>query len=181
MAQTTVSLNRNLSRFELALVVVILGVLVLIFTRRIQRVEAEMERTSVELMARQIRNYLTVMKMTALAEGRYAGIARWAGGNPFELMQYKPDDYFGETTRDTPDKVPPGNWYYDKRDGNLIYKVRRSGYLRTDLAGPARIRFRLDINYQDSNGNGRYDPDGDRFVGLSFHALDHYEWVANEK
>ena len=79
MTQTTVSLNRNLKRFELALVVVILGVLVLVFTRRVQRVEAEMERTSVENIARQIQTYLTVMKMTALTAGRNAEIARWAG------------------------------------------------------------------------------------------------------
>ena len=69
MAQTSASLNRNLRRFELALVVVILGVLVLVFTRRVQRVEAEMERSSVERIARQIQTYLTVMRMTALTGG----------------------------------------------------------------------------------------------------------------
>jgi hypothetical protein len=181
MAQTTVSLQRSLSRFELALVVVILGVLVLVFTRRVQRVEAEMERTSVELMARQIQNYLTVIKMTALAEGRYTEIASWAGANPFELMQFKPGDYFGETDGDTPGKVPPGNWYFDRHDGELIYKLRQAGYLRTDLTGPSRIRFRIDVQFQDNNGNGRYDRDSDRFEGVSFHALDHYEWLENDK
>ena len=96
-------------------------------------------------------------------------------------MQYKPGDYFGETDRDSPAKVPPGNWYFDRRDGELIYKLRQAAYLRTDLTGPSRIRFRIDVLFQDNNGNGRYDPDGDRFEGVSFHALDHYEWLENGK
>ena len=94
-------------------------------------------------------------------------------------MQFKPADYFGETDSDAPDEVPPGNWYFYRPDGDLIYRVRQTRYLRTDLAGPPRIRFRVDIRFQDNNGNGRYDPDSDGFEGLSFHALDHYEWLGN--
>ena len=179
MAQATAGLTRNLKRYELALVVLVLGVLIYMFTQRVRQAEAEWERTSVELMQRQIQNSLTIMKMTAMTQGRYVDIARWAGANPFELMQFKPGNYAGETAKDDPAQIPAGNWYYDRGDGALIYKVSQGGYLRTDLPGVPRIRFRLDVVYQDVNGNQRYDSGIDRFEGLSLHALDKYEWLEN--
>lgn len=179
MALETAALRRNLNRYEMALVVVLLGGVVAFFSQKMQRVEAEMDRAATELMIKQIRNGLRIFQMEKIAAGRYAQLAELEGRNPFVLLEYMPSSYAGELDGDYPDRVQPGQWYFDSKDGLLIYRVINDRFFRGGLPGAGRIRLRLKVNFTDRDGNGRYDAGVDSFQGLSLEAMDHYHWMEN--
>jgi hypothetical protein len=176
MTLETATLSRNLGRFETALVVILTGILMTVFHQKVQRLEADMDHAATDLMINQIRTQLLIFQNELTIAGKTGQLADYEGRNPFDRIFDAPSTYAGEIDGDQPALMAPGHWYFDKKDGRLIYRVINDRYFKSDVPGPGRIRFRLSLNYEDVNGNGRYDAGVDRINGLVLKVLDHYVW-----
>ncbi len=102
-------------------------------------------------------------------------VAKLENSNPMKLLAQVPADYIGE--QEDPKQIPePGNWYYDVQQQALIYTVLYSEYFSSPLAGPPRIRYRIRLDYDDKNRNGRFDAGIDSIGGLDLVPLEKYYW-----
>lgn len=88
-----------------------------------------------------------------------------------------PSNYIGELDHPVLDSLKKGAWYFDRTEKILVYLVRNSEYFVSDLAGVPRIRFKVIVNYDDLDDNSEYNPRTDRFLSVEFEDLDRYEWA----
>ena len=88
-----------------------------------------------------------------------------------------PSRYLGELDSPDPDTLPSGSWYFDHDAGLLVYVVTNTEFFTSVLSGPDRIRYRVTVEYQDNDHDGRYDPETDDFTGIEMKNLEGYRWV----
>ncbi|HTT08839.1 MAG TPA: hypothetical protein VMH34_08635 [Gammaproteobacteria bacterium] len=177
MSLETAVLSRNLGRFETALVVILTSILATVFYHRVQRLEADMDHAAIDLMINQVSTQLLIFESELTMTGKTGQLAEYDGRNPFERIFSAPPNYAGEIDGDRPTLMAPGHWYFDKKNGQIIYRVVNDRYFKGGLPGPGRIRIRLSLKYEDVNGNGRYDAGVDQIQGLVLKKLDRYEWT----
>ena len=173
------ALKRNLSRFELALVVIVIAVLMAVVVERMLGVSVQAERMAFELTLRNIRTGLTAYSAEQIMAGRQADMGKLAGTNPIGVVVNAPRNYAGVLGADEPEKVAPGSWYFDARDGFLIYRVASPDAFFTRLPGPKRARFRVLVSFRDTNGDGRFEPGTDTPTGLILKPVEPYAWTVH--
>jgi general secretion pathway protein G len=88
----------------------------------------------------------------------------------------KPMNYAGEFYGPDASGFEPGSWYFDKRDGTLVYVVRFPEQFTTGLAGAPRARFAIEPDYDDLDRNGRFDAGRDPVRGLKLTAVEPFSW-----
>lgn len=88
----------------------------------------------------------------------------------------EPPNYVGEKDGPPDGALARGIWYYDTRNHELVYTVVNTEYFRTDLPGQKRVRFRLEVAYDDRNHNGKFDPLVDVFESVTLRSPDTFEW-----
>jgi hypothetical protein len=86
-----------------------------------------------------------------------------------------PKNYRGELSSGA--SVEPGDWYFDRLNKVLVYRVRNTERFRGGMKDPARARFAIRLMFQDLNGNGIYDRDVEHLEGARLVALEPYQWV----
>lgn len=195
-------LFRNLSRLELVAAWIVILVLIGSFTRYMFVVFARAEQTMVERTVMNINTALKYQIGMARMKGDHEYIGRIASGNPVEHIRSfnpaytleadgmemaqslatlpavsAPSNYGGEIDGTDLDSVRQGNWYYNKQDGTLVYIIRNDEYFVTDVEGPPRLRYRLDIEFEDINDNGKFDPATDSLRGIGLNSVDTYKWI----
>jgi general secretion pathway protein G len=168
---------RGFSLLELLIVIVIISVLSLVAIDRLLRLRFEAERVMVESMLSGLRSALYIEFAGAAARGRSDAMALEAtGGNPMKLLSERPDTYAGEYAAADPGSVAPGSWYFDTKARHLVYVVRFPEQFSSALPGPARARWRVEPDYDDRDGNGRFEPGRDSARGLRLVAVEPYQW-----
>ncbi|MEX2524891.1 MAG: hypothetical protein WD750_08035 [Gammaproteobacteria bacterium] len=195
-------LFRNLSRLELVAAWIVILVLIGAFARYMFVVFARAEQTMVERTVMNINTTLKYQVGMARMRGDYEHIGRIVLGNPVEHVRSfnpsyplegngmeielslaslpalsAPSNYAGEIDDMNLESARKGNWYYNKNDGTLVYIVRNNEYFVTDLEGPERLRYRLDVDFEDTNNNGKFDPGVDALHGIGLNSMDEYKWV----
>ncbi len=65
------------------------------------------------------------------------------GDNPLKFMEDLPANYLGGISSGQPERIKGGRWYFDKKVDMLIYRIDNSEGFKSELSGPARIRFKL--------------------------------------
>lgn len=171
------SFPRGFSLLELLIVIVIISVLTVVAIDRLLRLRFEAERVMVDSMLSGLRSALYIEFAGAAARGRPDALAAAAGGiNPMQLLAERPETYAGEYAAADPAAVAPGAWYFDTRERHLVYVVRFPEQFVTALPGPARARFRVEPDYDDLDGNGRFDAGRDSARGLRLVAVEPYRW-----
>lgn len=168
---------RNLRRLELALVVVVLALLVGFFARRMERVEAAMERTMLQLVVQDLQARLMMRAAGVNFGPEPLPLAELIGANPVQVLTAAPGEYLGERTGVDWSTVPPGAWVYDRSDGTLGYRVRHARFIDTGAgAPPARVRWRIEPVYVDLDGDGRFEAGRDRLVNVRLRPVTAYRW-----
>ena len=135
--------------------------------------------------------------------GEWGKLAAMQGMNPFSLVTEKPvfgngepvapdkmlenysklqvlnlpSRYLGELDSLEADTRYSGYWYYDKTKETLVYVVNNTEFFSSEFEGPARVRYRVTVDYRDNNNNGRYDPEVDDFTGVEMKNLGDYQWA----
>jgi general secretion pathway protein G len=168
---------RGFSLLELLIVIVIISVLSLVAIDRLLRLRFEAERVMVESMLSGLRSALYIEFAGAAVRGRSDAMALEASGsNPMKLLSERPDTYAGEYAAADPGSVAPGSWYFDTKERHLVYVVRFPEQFASELPGPARARWRVEPDYDDRDGNGRFEPGRDSARGLRLVAVEPYRW-----
>jgi prepilin-type N-terminal cleavage/methylation domain-containing protein len=168
--------RRGFSLLELLIVVVIVSVLLVVAVDRLLVLRFEAERTMVQTVIGAIRSALYIEFAAAAARGEMKRMDNAAGSNPMAYLAEKPEAYIGEFYGPDPKVFEPGTWYFDLRDGVLIYVVRYPQQFVTALPGPARLRLAVQPDYDDLDRNGRFDPGRDPVRGLKLVPLEPFFW-----
>lgn len=176
MAFEQTRLDRPLSRLELAGTVVVIGILVTIFIHKILTLMVVAEATSVDVMIRNLRAGVMAYVAVQLVKGDYAAIATLANSNPIQVMETPFAGFIGAVTSAELAEIEAGSWAYDMDNNLLVYRVINKSNFKTVLPGPASIRIKFKLNYNDKNANGRYDEGVDLAQGVVLNILSPYEW-----
>lgn len=135
------------------------------------------EATNVDVMIRNLRAGTMAYVAVQLVKGDYAAIATLANSNPVQVMETPFAGYIGALTSAKLAEIGAGRWAYDMDNNLLVYMVINKNNFRTVLPGPARIRIKFKLNYNDKNANGRYDQGVDLAQGVVLKILEPYEWL----
>lgn len=196
--------NRQLSRVELVIVVIILGFILTVFVQYMLKMFAIAERS---MLSATITNINTAMQYRAAGyalRGDYTSLEAMQDMNPFSpasadpgllipevetglpLQQLAgvaymqvPGNYLGELYNPDPADIEGLRWYYDLSDRTLVYRVDNAEYFDSNLPGPPRAEFLVRIDYKDHNTNNRYEPLIDEYQGIRLQALNEYGWHTN--
>ena len=139
-------------------------ILIFVFFSYVDDTQREFERNSIAQTRRIIDSSLAVAFASYAVKGRLAELTELDGGNPFVLLrvyQMLPAAYQGEIDRDLDGGLAAG-WYYLRHRRLVAYK---SHHLDTDSY------FSVRLNYNDIDGNDRFDPAIDEFRNLQFQPL----------
>lgn len=132
----------NLRLVEWSLVAILIMALALVFLRQVRVVQGQAELAAVRTTLGALRTAFVIQHLqraSAIQGGSVAAVQR----NPFELLQNRPSNYFGETRTANGAVVPPGNWVFDVECGCV-------GYLPADSekfdspSGDALAWYRVD-------------------------------------
>ena len=163
-----------------SIVIVIVSLLAVIATDRLLKLRYEAERVTVESVVGGMRSALYIDFAAAAARGHTESIDTAGGSNPMLRLSEKPGSYAGEFYGPDPAVFAPGTWYFDTRDRAIVYIVRFPEQFVTGLNGPPRARFTVEPDYEDIDGNGRFDPGRDPVLGLKLVPLEPYSWKGKQ-
>jgi hypothetical protein len=194
--------DRQLSRMEMILVVIVLALVLSYFMNYMLRMFAIAERS---LLMSSIININTTLQYRAAGyalRGDYAVLDGFKGLNPFALDAIDPEwldntmntdadmprlpagkvylgvppSYLGEFDDVNPDDIEPGSWYFNRQTRTLVYMIKNREFFETGLPGPERVEFYVDIDYTDRNNNNQFDAEADEFRNISLRSTGDYEW-----
>lgn len=113
----------SVSRRSLAewlLLALVIGVLVLLFTREVRVVQAQAERAAVRATLGALRTALVLDHLQKNAGSPSTPVALTTT-NPFDLLQRRPLNYFGPMSAAQALAAPPGSWVFDSVCGCVGY------------------------------------------------------------
>jgi prepilin-type N-terminal cleavage/methylation domain-containing protein len=168
--------ERGFSLLEILIVVVIVSVLFVVAVDRLLRARYEAERAMVESVIGALKSALYIDFAAAAARNQLAAMDAAAGSNPMLRLAEKPETYAGEFYGPAPGTFEPGTWYFDSRDRVLVYLVRFPERFVSSLGGPARVRLKVEPDYEDTDRNGRFDPGRDPVRGLKLVPMEPFHW-----
>ena len=176
VTETRNSAQRN-RLLELAVIVILIAIFITVAIHQIWRLRVAAERVAVMQMVGGLRTAISIELMHQVLHGTPADIARMDHADPMLYLQQLPPNFQVLKGPVPPEQLQPYRWYYEPNSGILIYRVGNGEYLDTPLPGPPRIRFQLQVHYQDINGNHHYDPGIDMLQGVDLIALEPYKWL----
>jgi len=194
--------NRNLSRLELAFAVLTIAIFIGAFMDRGLRIFAMAEERAMQASVLNINTALQIMLFQTTSAGRNAELMQWDHANPMKLLDSSgmivnvetlpahPElarlaplsiglgfRYLGEFEFPDPQTIDGGYWYYDLGEKVLVYRIKNSEFFQSPLSGLARIRFAVELRFDDLNGDGQYNPDAEAVYGAALLPQDEYHWM----
>ena len=194
--------DRNLTRLELVVAWLIIAVIIGVFVRTMLIIFTKAERTMVNTTVNNINTALRYSAALAVMQGNTKFLAGLAQRNPFDFVQNRqvlqhfpsashfnvlsarmaayatpPSNYLGVLDNPDPATLKAGNWYFDKSDKTLNYLVSNSEYFHSSLGKIPRIKLKVVVDYNDANGNKRFDPGVDEFKSVSLRSIGKYSWT----
>ncbi len=170
--------SRGFTLLELVIVICVIGLLTVIGARRLLALRVEAERAALTQVVGGLQAAVSLEMLSRVSRGEDDALADLADSNPMDLLVEPPWSYLGELDGPDPARVKPGRWYFDRRSGQLVYRVRYADRFRSALPGPARAAFRVELVWDDRNGNGRFDPGVDGVAGARLRRVADYGWVS---
>ncbi len=169
--------NRGFSLLELVIVVIVIGLLLTFGVDRLLALRVEAERAAMESTLGALRSALGLKVAENIVKKKVAALPALAGSNPMDRLSEKPKNYLGELTAPDPGTIEGGVWYFDTGNGTLVYRVSNSAHFSSSLPGPARARFTIQLDFEDVNSDGRFDPAIDKIGGLRLQEVEPYRWT----
>lgn len=150
--------QRGATRLELSLVVIIASLVLTAVLWRVEGLLAAVENARVQQEVGGLRAAVSLRALGDIVEGRRDRLAQLPGSNPVPLLEQPLVGYVGEMDV-APKSARPTSWYYLRRSGTLVYRVRYHETPGGPLEGRLQLAYRIDPVCEDGNGNGRCDPD----------------------
>ena len=183
-------LTRELSRFELGLLVIVVLLAALLLMNRGEAVFASIERTRMQTTVLRLQTALQLETAARIMRGTER-LLELNGANPFDLgerdtLSVEGHDrlfsanlggYLGALKQPDLAALPSGRWFFNQDNGTLVYLVEHTDHFRTSLPGPARARFRVEVEFEDQDGNGVYDRGEEPLGAARLRRLDDFDWL----
>ncbi len=151
-------------KFRLVMTIILVIIFILVFFNYTNRISIAMEKTSIQQTKNVINSTLMVVFSSYAVKGELERLNELNGGDPFEYLEnysLLPATYRGDIGVDKLAVSVPG-WYYDRANGLAIYKP---------LYDDKDYYFRIELDYRDVDGSGRFEPEFDEYRRLSFRQL----------
>lgn len=163
---------------QLVVVTLLILIFIVIATHRIWELRIVAEQTHVIHTVGALQSAVGIQVMERVLRDGLNSVAGMEHADPMDYLDpdRRPPNHQRLDGPLPPEQMVPRQWYYEPQQGILVYRVAHGDYLETELPGPPRIRFQLQLRYEDRNGNGRYDPDGESLGGVNLVALEPYGW-----
>lgn len=155
----------RISKFQFFAILAV-TVVALIGFGRVRDMRERLEKAQVEANARNLNSALQFEVAHRIAAGHENGIAELVGANPVRWLESPLAGYMGEFTV-VPPEVVPGSWYFDRKEGKLVYHPVLSCHL-VGAGSPPLLKWRI----QRSQQAGRPTFTG----GLMFVQTVEYRW-----
>ncbi len=187
--------DRNLTRIELVISILILALLVGTFSKYMFAMFAKAERTMVNRTVISINTALHYRASMMVMRGQYDELQLLLKVNPMkelrlpleindiqnkeEMMSYAlsgsvistPSNYGGEIVSAYLDTMDKGKWYFVIDNNVLLYKINNT-LLFSDDESIDNIRFHINLDYKDKNKNGTYEENTDEFNSVRLQLID---------
>lgn len=167
---------RGFTLLELVVVIIIIAVLILVAASKLLKLREQAEQAAVTGMIGNLRSALGMQVANKIVKQDWTGLRRLAGSNPMDLLVSPPANYLGSLADADPGAIAGQQWYFDRRDHALVYRLAYPEHFHTSLAGPPRVRLAIRLFYIDTNHNGVYDAGIDILQGVDLVPLEHFAW-----
>ena len=141
--RSVVTGQRGASLLEFAICTVVFAVLTGLLLERMLRYRADAEREGVVRQVENMRSALLSRMLQAEISGDRTQLRALVGSNPVALLQRNPVSYLGEFDNAAVVKIPPGSWYFDRKQRKLVYVFTRNKSFREGT--PERWAYRVEF------------------------------------
>ncbi len=144
--------QRGFSLFELAVTVVIIGILMAALLSRVTFYRVQAERVAMDQVLGVLRSALSMKAGQLVAQGRGGDLSKLLTINPMDMLAQKPANYLGETYTPQNGKISLGNWYFNRKLLLLVY-IAREGATFQD-PDPRRFEYKIELIRDMDGANG---------------------------
>ncbi|MDX1562110.1 MAG: prepilin-type N-terminal cleavage/methylation domain-containing protein [Gammaproteobacteria bacterium] len=167
---------RGFSLLEFVVVIVIIAILSGVLLNRVLPLIGQAERVAFMQTRQQLQSALLLEAAERVVRGESATLSELAGSNPMQLMLEPPANYVGLHPIGSHESAPRRSWYFDEREGLLVYRPGRQARFEA-LEGPDdRIELSVQFVFEDRDGDGRFSASADDFDGLKLESVYAYQW-----
>jgi hypothetical protein len=193
--------DRNLTRMELVMAILVMAILIGTFSRHTLMIFGKVEKTLIEKTVLDLDTVLNYRASMAVLNHDINTLNELLIMNPMDLMVKSevadlqfldneeneilipvdkimpaPSSYSGVVFDDSDPLLESGRWFFDQDDNILFYILDNKEYFVSNIDGPARVRYKVRLQYTDENKNGLFDLLTDQFISLKLQAIDNFEW-----
>jgi len=143
--------------FELVFVITLFIVLGGIFTYRFRYLQEYAEKTVMQMTVMNMRTGLRYKMAELMMENRMPELPALLKENPINWLEKMPVNYLGEIADAESREISPGNWYFDKKRGELVYRPRNHAYIEDSKAQP-EFRYAARGRFAKRSGNRGQPP-----------------------
>lgn len=158
--------------------ITLIGILFTVAVDRLLVLKVEAERTTMLQIVGALRSAMSIQVAKKISSGSVDQLPGMAGSNPMDWLSEKPENYIGVKDEPDPADIKGYQWYFDSYNNWLVYRVTNSDYFSSPIKGAPRARFRVNLDYTDTNENKEFDPDIDEIHGLTLQSVEPYRWLA---
>jgi hypothetical protein len=192
--------DRNLTRMELVVAILILALLIGMFSKYMFVIFAKAERSMVNRTVININTALHYRASMMVMMGQDEELNLLLKINPMKELQLAleindiqnksdmlsyafsgsvistPSNYGGTVLPESLDTMEKGKWYFRSDNHVLLYTLNNTEYFSDNFDGIARIRYRIKLDYIDNNNNGKYDQKIDEYNSLKLKKVNDNTW-----
>jgi hypothetical protein len=120
-----------------------------------------------------VKSGLNIQLAGLIAHGKMEDINRLASINPVRVLTELPGTYIGEFFDPNFEDIPPGSWFYDLKNKQLVYVIKRDGHFIPAPNGKKWVRYRTKIIRNDVllDANAEGEP-----AGLTLEVVQKFNW-----
>jgi prepilin-type N-terminal cleavage/methylation domain-containing protein len=159
--------QQGFTLFEMVIAITLVVLLYVTMMDRLMPLRGDAEAANVATIAGSLRSALGMEVADRLLHGEAASISELEGSNPMRLLAEIPENYLGEVDGVNPANLPTGSWYFDSSAGELVYLVRYTDYFRTEMPGPPRMVFRVQLVHNER----------DQLAGVRLARMNSFVWT----
>lgn len=158
---------------ELIVVIVIVSFLATALLDRMRYYQEQAEKAAMVQTVGIVRSALHLKLAELISRGRMQEIAKLVQANPMDWLAQLPENYLGEYYAPEQGEVPPGSWYFDRKDHTLVYWVDRGEHFKPGPDGRKHVRYRLKLVYGEPLEKGGAEREVN---GLILAPTEPYHW-----
>lgn len=167
--------QRGFTLLELVVVIIIISGLLFFGIDRLSRLEVRAEQAAMEQVIGSLKSALALAMSQQVARTDIAGLQRYLGTNPMDLLAETPHNYLGSFPCGPAGRPPGAHWFFDRSDRSLVYVSGNPEFFFSEDEEKSVTRLKIMPVYDDNNANGRFDA-GDTLAGLKLAATAPYRW-----